>query len=34
MEEYRRAEDLLKLHEKWSERRISGVEEPRSPVRD
>jgi hypothetical protein len=34
IEERRRAEDLLKLHEKWGERRIGGVVEPDSPVRD
>ncbi len=34
VEERRRAEDLLKLHEKWSKRRIGGVQEPESPVRD
>ena len=34
IEERRRAEDLLKLHEKWRERRIGGVLEPDSPVRD
>lgn len=34
IEERRRAEDLLKLHKKWSERRIGGVEEPESPIRD
>ncbi len=28
IEERRRAEDLLKLHERWSERRIGGVVEP------
>ena len=28
VEERRRAEDLLKLHERWSERRIGGVGEP------
>ncbi len=28
VEERRRAEDLLKLHERWSERRIGGVAEP------
>ena len=33
VEERRRAEDLLKLHEAWSKRRIGGVEEPPSPVR-
>lgn len=34
MEERRRAEDLLKLHEKWSKRRISGFHELSGPVRD
>lgn len=33
VEERRRAEDLLKLHEAWSKRRIGGVAEPESPVR-
>jgi len=33
IEERRRAEDLLKLHEKWAERRVGGVVEPESPVR-
>jgi hypothetical protein len=28
IEERRRAEDLLKLHEAWSKRRIGGVVEP------
>ncbi len=28
IEERRRAEDLVKLHERWSERRIGGVHEP------
>ncbi len=28
IEERRRAEDLLKLHERWAERRIGGVTEP------
>ncbi len=32
VEERRRAEDLLKLHERWRERRIGGPE-PESPVR-
>ncbi len=34
IEERRRAEDLLKLHKKWAGRRIGGVVEPESPVRD
>lgn len=34
IEERRRAEDLLKLHEKWRERRIGGVVEPPGAVRD
>lgn len=33
VEERRRAGDLLKLHKRWGERRIGGVEEPESPVR-
>jgi hypothetical protein len=34
VEERRRAEDLLKLHNHWSMRRIGGVGEPKSPVAD
>lgn len=30
VEERRRAEDLLKLHEAWRSRRIGGVQEPES----
>ncbi len=33
VEERRRAEELLKLRERWSERRIGGVAEPEDPVR-
>ncbi len=33
VEERRRAEDLLELRERWSERRVGGVAEPESPVR-
>ena len=32
IEERRRAEDLLKLHERWGERRIGGVVEPEPVV--
>ena len=34
VEERRRAEDLLKLHNHWSMRPIGGVSEPESPVAD
>ena len=33
IEERRRAEDLLRLHEAWRARRVGGVIEPESPVR-
>ncbi len=33
IEERRRAEDLLRLHQAWRERGIGGVVEPESPVR-
>ena len=32
IEERRRAEDLLKLHNHWSQRPVGGVAEPESPV--
>ena len=34
VEERRRAQDLLELHERWGKRRIGGVAEPGNPVRD
>ncbi len=34
IEERRRAEDLLALHNHWSQRPIEGIQEPESPVRD
>lgn len=34
IEERRRAGDLMALHDKWSRRRIGGVEEPESAVRE
>ena len=33
IEERRRAQDLLLLRKRWSERRIGGVTEPESPIR-
>ena len=33
IEERRRAEDLLRLHKAWRERRVGGVVDPGSPVR-